>query len=207
MQEVLTVIHDALKSGEIPRMPIFASGLGIELAGEFDQIARETKEIKFSRSILKSIPARRPDHIFSPGKSPKNPALYLASSGMLVEKTLSYTLATCLLHDAKNTICYTGYCDPDTPGGYILNSKPGDTLHFPGLDFKTKRNARIEQFDLSSHADREELLDYAITCQPKNIILTHGDPDARQWFTDQFKAQANKIKVINPTPLKAVALL
>jgi len=55
MQEVLTIIHDARKFGKLVDFPIFASGLGMDLADYFDEISRKTKHIQFNRGIIKDL--------------------------------------------------------------------------------------------------------------------------------------------------------
>ena len=44
---------------------------------------------------------------------------------MLVEHT-PYKAAACMLAHPNNTICFVGYCDPDTPGGELLNTQGED---------------------------------------------------------------------------------
>ena len=51
---------------------------------------------------------------------------------------------------------------------------------------KTKIKARVERFELSGHADREELLQFAVQTGARSIVLTHGDPAAREWFAQQL---------------------
>src|SRR6185295_12809830 len=97
-----------------------------------------------------------------PGHEPQHRGLYIVSSGMLVERTPSYTLASGLLGHARNTIGFVGYCDPDTPGGQLLATKPGEDFLFEAAQVRTKVKARIERFELSGHADREELLEFAV---------------------------------------------
>ena len=67
---------------------------------------------------------------------------------------------------------------------------------------KAKLKARIERFELSGHADREELLEFAIQTEARCVVLTHGDPPARAWFAAQLAQLAPKIKVLDPVPLK-----
>ena len=67
---------------------------------------------------------------------------------------------------------------------------------------KAKIKARVERFELSGHADREELLEFAIQTEARCIVLTHGDPAARAWFAEQLALKAPKIKVLDPVPLQ-----
>jgi Cft2 family RNA processing exonuclease len=202
MQEILAIVHDARKFRRLVDCPIYGSGLGMDLVDYFDEISRKTKHLQFNRGIVKELKIRPLPRNLKPGEDPKQNALYIISSGMLVERTPSYTLASGLLGNAGNTIGFVGYCDPDTPGGQLLASKPGDTFLFKTAHVKTKIKARVERFELSGHADREELLQFAVQTGARSIVLTHGDPPARAWFAQQLAAQLPSAKVIDPVPLK-----
>jgi Cft2 family RNA processing exonuclease len=67
---------------------------------------------------------------------------------------------------------------------------------------KAKIKARVERFELSGHADREELLQFAVQTGARTIVLTHGDPPAREWFAEQLAVQLPTAKIVNPVPLK-----
>ncbi len=202
MQEILSIVHDARKFRRLVDCPIYGSGLGMDLVDYFDEISRKTRHIQFNRAIVKELKVRPLPRVLTPGEDPKQNALYIISSGMLVERTPSYTLASGLLGHAGNTIGFVGYCDPDTPGGRLLASKPGDTFLFETAHVKTKIKARVERFELSGHADREELLQFAVQTGARSIVLTHGDPAARDWFARQLAAKLPSAKVIDPVPLK-----
>ncbi|KXU37229.1 MBL fold metallo-hydrolase [Cephaloticoccus capnophilus] len=200
MQEVLTVINDARKFGRLVDCPIYASGLGMDLVDYFDEISRKTRHIHFNRSIVKDLQLQPLPRKLEAGKDPQQNALYIISSGMMVEKTPSNTLASGLVGHARNTIGFVGYCDPDTPGGQLLASKPGDSFLFEKAGVKTKVKARVERFELSGHADRDHLLQFAVQAAPRAIVLTHGDAPARKWFSNQLTEQLPNAKVIDPTP-------
>lgn len=201
-QEILSILSDARKFGKLADCPIFASGLGMDLVDYFDEISRKTKHIQFSKSIVKELKLKPLPRNLEPGVDPKQNAIYLISSGMLVERTPSYTLASGLLGNQHNTIGFVGYCDPDTPGGALLAAKHGDSFLFETANVKTKVRARIEKFELSGHADREELLEFAVQASPRAIVLTHGETPARAWFAEQLKTRLPQTTVLDPQPLK-----
>ncbi len=203
MQEILSIVHDARKFGKLVDCPIFASGLGMDLADYFDEIARKTRQVNFNRNIIKELKIKPAPRKLNPGEDPQQNGLYIISSGMMVENTPSYALASGLLGHARNTIGFVGYCDPDTPGGALLASKPGDTFVFDTLHVKTKVKARIERFELSGHADRDELLQFALQTEARTVVLTHGDPPARAWFMQQLTEKAPQMKVLDPVPLQS----
>lgn len=202
MQEILTILYDARRFGQLVDCPIIGSGLGLDLCNYFDQIRRKTQHVRFNRSILKELGLKSLPRKLTPGKDPERNGLYLVSSGMLVENTPSYTLASGLLGHSRNTLGFVGYCDPDTPGGKLMETKQGEDFMFETIHVRTRLRARIERFELSGHAEREELLEFALQANPRAIVLTHGDPKARNWFEQEINARAEGTKVVDPVPGK-----
>lgn len=202
MQEVMAILHDARKFNKLVDAPIFGSGLGMDIADLFDQIAKKTGAVHFTRTILKDLHVRKSPRDLVPGKEPPQQGIYVVSSGMMVEKTPSYTLAASLAASPKHSICFVGYCDPDTPGGQLLAAAKGEPFLFDAANVRVKLRCQVEKFELSGHADRDELLEYAVQSHPRAIVLTHGDPPARAWFMEQLKAQLPKTKLLDPVPLQ-----
>lgn len=206
MQEILSILRNGLTEGRLPACPVYASGLGMDLADYFDQIHRQKGDVHFSRRILRDLQVRpMPDGI-GPGRLPGGAGIYVASSGMVVENTPSYRLAAALIEDPRNAVFFVGYCDPEAFGYQILSAKPGDHLTFGSLDHVARVGAEISRFDLSSHADREQLVDYARSVSPQRIFLSHGDPKARQWFTDTLPEQLPDCRITDPQPLHRYAI-
>ncbi len=202
LQEVLSLISEARAKGKLRYSPIYCSGLGLDLAKTLDTISRKTGLVNFRQRLLKELQVQSLPRDLEIGKVPAPNCLYILSSGMLVENTPSYKIAASLLGNHKNSICYVGYCDPETPGGRLLAAKPGDTFLFHSLNFQCRIQARIERFDLSGHADREELLRFAMDLNPRAVVLTHGEEAARNWFQNSFKELIPNAKIVNPVPLK-----
>ncbi|HKQ39164.1 MAG TPA: MBL fold metallo-hydrolase RNA specificity domain-containing protein, partial [Verrucomicrobiae bacterium] len=57
------------------------------------------------------------------------------------------------------------------------------------------RACEVQDFDLTAHANREDLLDFVGIVEPKVVILGHGEADSRQWFEDQIRTKYPKVKV------------
>jgi Cft2 family RNA processing exonuclease len=203
MQEIMAILHDARKFNRLAECPIFVSGLGMDIADYFDQISKKTGLVHFTRSILKDLKVRKSPRDLTAGKEPPIQGIYVVSSGMVVENTPSYTLASCLAGNAKHSILFVGYCDPDTPGGHLLAANNGDQFLFDAVNIKTRIRANIERFEFSGHASRDELLDFAVKTQARSVVLTHGDPPARAWFQEQLQAKMPGSKILDPVPLQA----
>lgn len=200
MQEILTLLREHQVSGDLPACPVYCSGLGLDLVDYFDVIARKTGAINFRRSILRDLGVKTIRKLPPPGGNLPEQGIYVLSSGMLVEHTPSYHAAAAMLTHPGNAVCFVGYCDPDTPGGQLLRSAHDDNFIFSTLDYVCRIRAHVSQFDLSGHADREELINYALARNPRAIVLTHGDPEAREWFDQELAMRAPNIKVTDPTP-------
>ncbi|MEM7673254.1 MAG: MBL fold metallo-hydrolase [Verrucomicrobiota bacterium] len=206
MQEMLTRVAARRHEPWLKDIPIYCSGLGMDLVDYFDQIAKRVGGLEFSRKTVKQLKVRPPDWNWCRGKQPSSPTLMLLSSGMLVEHTPSYRMASGLLHDPKNMIQFIGYCDPDTPGGAMLQMETGEEYLFELLDYKAQLYAEIRRYDLSGHAERNELVEFASAVTPKRIILTHGDPEAREWFRNTLKHTIPDTEVLDPQTLDTLEL-
>jgi Cft2 family RNA processing exonuclease len=200
MQEMLAILDEAFRKNAIPKVPVFCSGLGMDLVNHFHEISKNTNRVRFNRKVLRAIGARPLPKKIEPGRRPPIEGIFLVSSGMMVENTPSYVLASGLLGESKNSILFVGYCDPSTPGGKLLEASRGETFDFDALDVLQKIEAKVSKFDLSGHANRDELIAYAKKISPRAVILHHGDPDAREWFKQNLENEP--FSIYDPEPLK-----
>lgn len=200
MQEMMKIIFEARNFGRLPRCPFYAAGLGLDLCNYFEKIRSRTNLIDFDISMLDRLKVKPLDLNLRPGRDLPRKGIYLVSSGMMVEHTPSYKVAASLLGFSNNGICFVGYCDPDTPGGQLLEQREGGSFFFDALDHVSAIKASVDQFDLSGHANRDELADYAVQSEARAVVLTHGDPEAREWFLGELEARMPSTKVLNPNP-------
>ena len=200
MQEMLAILDEAFRKKAIPKVPVFCSGLGMDLVNHFHEISKNTNRVRFNRKVLRAIGARPLPKKIEPGRRPPMEGIFLVSSGMMVENTPSYVLASGLLGESKNSILFVGYCDPSTPGGKLLEASRGETFDFDALDVIQKIEAKVSKFDLSGHANRDELIAYAKKISPRAVILHHGDPEAREWFKQNLENEP--FSIYDPEPLK-----
>ncbi|MDR0728475.1 MAG: MBL fold metallo-hydrolase [Puniceicoccales bacterium] len=201
LQEVLMILQEARRYGKISKkIPIFASGLGMSLVDPLDQLSEQNREILFKKQVIDELHVQSLDSspLLKPGRNPKRSSIFVVSSGMMAENTPSYNIAASLLAHPQNGIFFVGFCADDTPARKLRDTPKGEVFSFEGLRYKTPVRARIEHFDLSGHADREELLQAALHMSPRTIILNHGDGGARQWFADRFAELAPKIRILDP---------
>ncbi len=197
MQEILLLLQNAKAKGIIAKdTPIYASGLGVDIAEQMIEISKKSHHFSFPKQAMENVKPLRQE--ITAGQDLPIKGIYVLGSGMLVEKTPSYLAASALIAHKDNAVFFVGYCDQDTAGGKLLQTKQGEDYTFPDLFYTAKLNARLDRFDLSSHADREELLNFILEKDPRCLILTHGSEDSRYYFMDEMIDISPKTQVIIP---------
>ncbi|MEG0586517.1 MAG: MBL fold metallo-hydrolase [Akkermansia sp.] len=198
-QEMLYNIHQFKKEGLIPKeTPVYFGGLGAKVTKLYDIFANKTRrfdpKFKIKEEVkVVSLPRK--------GKTPlrcEPGNIYLISSGMMTEKTVSNVVAEQVLPNEKNAILFVGYCDPDSPAGALRATPHGELIKMRPNGQPVRRICPIESFDFSGHSPRENLVEYAVSLKPKRIILIHGDPDAVEWMADELNDRLPKTQVIAP---------
>ena len=67
-----------------------------------------------------------------------------------------------------------------------------------------QRRCDIQAFDLTAHANRDDLLKFVDQVNPKTVILGHGDPAAKAWFAAEIQKAHPRIKIFQPGPGETV---
>lgn len=200
-QEMLFNIHQFKKQGVIPaNTPMYFGGLSAKVSGLYDKFAgltrRNNHDFKLKDEI-QTVPLPRKGKaplICSPGN------IYVISSGMMTEKTLSNTMAEQVLPHEKHAILFVGYADPDSPAGHLKATPHGEMVKMRPNGQPVRRKCRVDSFDFSGHAPREALVDYAVKLNPRQVVLVHGDPDAVEWMHDTLSEKMPNSNIIAPVP-------
>lgn len=201
MQELVHIFNNAKNAGRIPKdTPVFCTGLGLDLADYFDTMARKTGDVRFHRSLMKELGVQALRAWEEPGTDVPVQGIYLLSSGMLTEHTPSWHIAANMLGHARNLVAFVGYCDPDTPGGRLLTRTNIDELRFADMNYIARVLATVSKYNLSGHTSRERMMEFVYSVEPRVAVLTHGDPEAREWFEEEFAIELPKTKTVNLEP-------
>jgi len=196
-QEILFELERLRIEKRIPNVPIYFGGLSTKVTLLYDKLADNTPRIKPGYKLRKSI---KTVAVPRKGKTPLNVSagnIYLVSSGMISEHTISHTLAEQILPRKKDSIFLIGYSDPDSPAGTLRAAKAGDKVSLrPKGGQSYPFNCNLECFSFSGHATKDALLDYATRLAPKQILLVHGDPEALESMAKSLKARLPETKII-----------
>ena len=181
MQEILAVIYHQTRTGKLTTADIYTGGIGKKINRIYDY-NRYTANISEDDLILHDVPQKNLYEIKSTEELFKYPSIILASSGMMVENTLSYTLAKRWFSQKDSAIFTVGYMDDETSGYIVANSKKGDKIKLTEAEKEIEVKCEINNFKFSAHSKREELLEIVNRLNPDNIVLVHGDKDAINWI-------------------------
>jgi Cft2 family RNA processing exonuclease len=126
--------------------------------------------------------------------------IFVITAGMMSENTAAHDLAARMAGDERQSIFFVGYADPDSPAGRLKAAKKGESFVFsPGAGQVTKL-CDIQDFDLTAHANRDELLELVGRVEPRTVLLGHGDETSRMWFEEKIRECWPKIKILQPQP-------
>ena len=206
-QELLYEINRFKVAGLIPDVPVYFGGLSSKVTELYDKLADSTP---------RNLPGYRlRQHVETHGLPKKGTApliaspgnIYLVSSGMMSEHTVSHILAEQVMPHPNDAILFVGYSDPDSPAGKLKAAPHGEPLKLRAKGGQAyPLNCRVESFDFSGHATRDALVEYAASLSPKKVILVHGDPPALAWMQEHIQAALPNAEVIIPEPGKAIRL-
>ncbi|MES2308538.1 MAG: MBL fold metallo-hydrolase, partial [Verrucomicrobiota bacterium] len=175
-QELLAALYLLQKKKEIRKGTIYIGGLGRLLTLNYDRLCGRVRRNNPRLVMLDEIQPEIMDGRRLQGFRPRPGDIYLITSGMMTEKTLSNTFAQRLLADKRHSIFFVGYCDPDSPAGRLLATPKGERVCMDSsTDEDQPIHCRIEKFDMTAHAQREDILDYIVKLNPRVCLLVHGD--------------------------------
>ena len=107
----------------------------------------------------------------------------IASSGMLLDNSVSAQYAENLLPDPRNAIFFSGYLDEESPGRRLERLHKQRGQRFQINEREVPVHANVDTYRLSAHTDSEGILSLIERVVPKKVIFVHGCP--------QYKTSVN----------------
>lgn len=203
-QEILAQLALLMAAGKIPRQPVYIGGLGRVFTEIYDLQAHRTHRQHTNLKLTEALNLIVLDKGQTNKMKLSGGRIFVVTAGMMSENTAAFELAMRMAGDEKQAIFFVGYADPSTPGGRLKAAKHGETFVFSPTAGELTRRCEIEEFDLTAHANREDLLDFVKEVDPRVVLLGHGDEDSRLWFEEEIKRACPKTRVIQPNPGVAV---
>jgi Cft2 family RNA processing exonuclease len=203
-QEILALLALLMRSGRLKSQPIYIGGLGRVFTEIYDIEAhrahRQHQSLRLTEALnLVVLEKGQAENMKLAGGR-----IFVLTAGMMSEHTAAHDLALRMIGDERQAILFVGYADPDTPGGRLKAAKHGQTFLFSGSGGEVTKRCEVHDFDLTAHANRDELLDFVGEVNPRVVLLGHGNAESRQWFEEQIHSRHPKMKIIQPAPGKSV---
>ena len=112
------------------------------------------------------------------------PMVVFATPGML-HSGMSLNIFKAWCHDANNMVIMPGYCVSGTVGHKLLNG----TRKLETDKGSVTVNMAVEYLSFSAHADAKGILQLIKNCQPKNVVLVHGEDKKMEFLIDKIDDQ------------------
>jgi len=205
-QEALTLLHEAMAEGKIPPSKIYIGGLSKSFSYVYDRTLDYDQRRRPALSIMDEIKPEVMDGRTASSMKPKKGHIYLISSGMMTENTLSNLFGQRILARENDSILFIGYSDPESPAGRLQKTPRGGRVVLCQRAGDQPVLCHVEYFDLTAHARREDILNYILTLNPRNCLLVHGDAPALEWFRQELHSARPNMRVTIPKPGEEISI-
>jgi Cft2 family RNA processing exonuclease len=199
-QEILAMLYKFRRQRLLPEFPIYIGGLSSKFTDIYDRRMHSTRRQLHRLKLMKEVAPFILNDETVRDTPPRGGRVYVLSSGMMIPKTLSNVFARRIVENAKHSIFFVGYANPESPAGLLRERGQGGEVSLDPDKPPQRICCNIEQFQFSAHAARESLIDFAKKVSPKKILLVHGDPPAVEWMRVTLSNEIPGSEIIVPTP-------
>jgi Cft2 family RNA processing exonuclease len=205
-QEILATLALLMREGKLKKQPVYIGGLGRVFTEIYDieshRMHRQHTNLQLNEALQLFVLEKGQADTMKLGGG----KIFVITAGMMSENTAAHDLAKRMIGDERQSIFFVGYADPDSPAGRLKAAKQGETFVFSPSAGQVTKKCDVQDFDLTAHANREDLMELVAQVSPRAVLLGHGDEVARNWFEDQIRTRWPKIKVFQPQPAKIVSV-
>ena len=183
-QEILRLLHEAMRAEKIPTFPVWSDGMVNQVCGVYNMhrnflkpgLDDVSEDLFFDHELgIQPSPMRLMHPSFPDQLKDAPPCCIVASSGMLVNGSCSAKYAETLIEDPKNSILFTGYLDEESPGSQLTRlSDRSRTFRINQKDLQVK--ADIQPYHLSAHASLPQITELVERVRPNHVAFIHGYP-------------------------------
>ncbi|MEM0475255.1 MAG: MBL fold metallo-hydrolase RNA specificity domain-containing protein [Candidatus Norongarragalinales archaeon] len=195
-QEILFTIENYMRSGGIPKAPIYLDGMikkalriyrhnAIYLKREVQRRILTSEDDPFNSELYAYPEKKDRSDVINGG-----PAVILATSGMLNGGPI-LTYIKALGGDPKNKIVLVGFQAKGTRGRELLEG--ADELVID--DERVPINMQVDEARFSGHCDHRDLLEFAKNIRGlRKVFVVHGEEEKTEAFADALREWAHKAK-------------
>jgi putative mRNA 3-end processing factor len=186
-QDILRILHTA-----VPHLEVHFDGMGTRVTKHW---MNNPEHIRHPEGLEKVWRWARKVRGKSDRKKALDADVIVTTSGMLDGGPAIWYLNR-LRHDSANAILLTGYQAEGSGGRSLL-----DNRRLPIFGNITPVDLEVSQFQLSNHAGHSELHSFVRACEPRHVVFFHGDTEAREAISAEFKQSPTPSLPLNGTSL------
>jgi Cft2 family RNA processing exonuclease len=203
-QEILALLALLMREEKLKKQPVYIGGLGRVFTEIYDIEAHRTHRQHTGLQLNEALQLIVLEKGAADTLKLTGGKIFVITAGMMSENTAAHDLAARMIGDERQNIFFVGYADPDSPAGRLKAAKMGETFVFSPRAGQVTKHCNVQDFDLTAHSNREDLLDFVGRVSPRAVLLGHGDDTARGWFAEQIRARWPKTVIFQPQPMKKV---
>jgi Cft2 family RNA processing exonuclease len=191
-QEVVLVLKAYRASGQVSPVPIYLDGMvrsvctayqmqSHDLHPNLQRYLKNARRPLFADPDLQIFAVRSQDRAALVRRA--DPMIVISSSGMLTGGA-SPLYAAEIATRPQDGILFTGYQDEESPGAALLRAQTGDVLRLGEQSFSLA--CQVARYNLSGHADAEQIVHVVTKVTPRHLILVHGAPESLEALARRF---------------------
>ena len=194
-QEVLFILNDFMRSGILPKAPIYIDGMinkamriyrhnVIFCREEIQKQILMSDEDPFKSAFFHEVKGR---HERNEIAESKDAGIIVTTSGMLKGGPVVKYLEK-MASDQNSKLIFVGYQAIGTPGRRLIEGEKSITLDNKSIQV----NLKIEQYKLSAHADRPSLMKFMSRIYGlSDVVIIHGEYQKMHDFAQAVKENYN----------------
>ncbi|MCL6590190.1 MAG: MBL fold metallo-hydrolase [Firmicutes bacterium] len=192
-QELLLILKAHRASGKLPPFPVYCDGMVRSCCDIYENLRSDLHPSlrRYAENSGRPVFCDEKDGIFKAGRAfresfgeRKQPVCVISSSGMLSGGPAP-SYARLLAAEERNAVLFTGYQDEESPGRALLDLKRGETIILDGSPVTV--NCEVSKYNLSAHADANQIYALLQQLDPQAVILMHGNEAALSGLSRKLK--------------------
>lgn len=190
-QVMLTHLYDLFGDDPTFRIPVlFDTPMGIRVCEAYRELLQGEDAEKWERVLQ----WENVKFIIDPSDSKAwqrddNPAVIISSSGMLTHGR-SRAYAKELLEDSRNVIVFCGF-SVDNSLASIIKSGKAKTIKLGGKRVSNRCRV-VDLHSFTSHAQKDQLINYYSSVDCEKVVLVHGDNSAKLALSQELESAISK---------------
>src|SRR5713101_5063554 len=191
-QEVVLILKTYRASGQVSPVPIYLDGMVRSVCTAYHMQAHDLhpnlqRSLKNARRPLFADPDLQIFAVRSQDRATlvrrTDPMIVISSSGILTGGA-SPLYAAEIATRPQDSILFTGYQDEESPGAALLRAQTGDVLRLGEQSISLA--CQVTRYNLSGHADAEQIVHGVTLVTPRHLILVHGAPESLEALARRF---------------------